>query len=244
MRAARSSGSPSRRLAILALFAGVGSTLTVAVNASSTSPGFIAAFAVMGFVASVLLVQVLRLVSQHDKLLAKSSVMQRAMHEDVQTRLGNHRQLVRDAGKAQARHRRWKEPRGLAFIGLDIVSDAPQSQDHLMFAHVVRALSEIPRGEDAVYHLGEREFAVLLTACSLEGAGAFHDRLRDRMAGILLPSSLGPGLVHTTVGIAASGPGPWALDSLMDTARSDLSSIRDDAAASSESPRRARPWAS
>ena len=151
---------------------------------------------------------------------------------DSVTTLLNRRALVDRLSHEMERARRYATPLALLMVDLDHFKDINDTHGHLVgdeaLREVARLLQSGVRNVDIVARYGGEEFAIVLPETSNEGAVAFAERVRERVAEHLFANERLPSLrITVSVGVAS-------------VPASDIESVEDFFARSDEALYRAK----
>jgi diguanylate cyclase (GGDEF)-like protein len=124
------------------------------------------------------------------------------------TALLNRRALVDRLSHEMERARRYATPLALLMVDLDHFKDINDTHGHLVgdeaLREVARLLQSAVRNVDIVARYGGEEFAIVLPETSNEGAVAFAERVRERVAEHVFANERLPSLRLTvSVGVAS-----------------------------------------
>ena len=127
---------------------------------------------------------------------------------DSVTALLNRRALVDRLSHEMERARRYATPLALLMVDLDHFKDINDTHGHLVgdeaLREVARLLQSAVRNVDIVARYGGEEFAIVLPETSNEGAVAFAERVRERVAEHVFANERLPSLRLTvSVGVAS-----------------------------------------
>ncbi len=127
---------------------------------------------------------------------------------DSVTTLLNRRALVDRLTHEMERARRYATPLALLMVDLDHFKDINDTHGHLVgdeaLREVARVLQGAVRNVDVVARYGGEEFAIVLPETSNEGAVAFAERVRERVAEHLFANERLPSLrITVSVGVAS-----------------------------------------
>lgn len=127
---------------------------------------------------------------------------------DSVTTLLNRRALVDRLTHEMERARRYTTPLALLMVDLDHFKDINDTHGHLVgdeaLREVARVLQGAVRNVDVVARYGGEEFAIVLPETSNEGAVAFAERVRERVAEHLFANERLPSLrITVSVGVAS-----------------------------------------
>ena len=127
---------------------------------------------------------------------------------DSVTMLLNRRALVDRLTHEMERARRYATPLALLMVDLDHFKDINDTHGHLVgddaLREVARVLQGAVRNVDVVARYGGEEFAIVLPETSNEGAVAFAERVRERVAEHLFANERLPSLrITVSVGVAS-----------------------------------------
>ena len=127
---------------------------------------------------------------------------------DAVTTLLNRRALVDRLSHEMERARRYGTPLALLMVDLDHFKDINDTHGHLVgdeaLREVARVLHSAVRNVDIVARYGGEEFAIVLPETSNEGAVAFAERVRERVAEHVFANERLPSLrITVSVGVAS-----------------------------------------
>ena len=127
---------------------------------------------------------------------------------DSVTTLLNRRALVDRLSHEMERARRYNTPLALLMVDLDHFKDINDTHGHLVgdeaLREVARLLQSGVRNVDIVARYGGEEFAIVLPETSNEGAVAFAERVRERVAEHVFANERLPSLrITVSVGVAS-----------------------------------------
>ncbi|MFL5561895.1 MAG: diguanylate cyclase [Gemmatimonadaceae bacterium] len=127
---------------------------------------------------------------------------------DAVTTLLNRRALVDRLSHEMERARRYGTPLALLMVDLDHFKDINDTHGHLVgdeaLREVARLLQSGVRNVDIVARYGGEEFAIVLPETSNEGAVAFAERVRERVAEHVFANERLPSLrITVSVGVAS-----------------------------------------
>jgi two-component system cell cycle response regulator len=127
---------------------------------------------------------------------------------DAVTTLLNRRALVDRLSHEMERARRYGTPLALLMVDLDHFKDINDTHGHLVgdeaLREVARVLDSAVRNVDIVARYGGEEFAIVLPETSNEGAVAFAERVRERVAEHVFANERLPSLrITVSVGVAS-----------------------------------------
>jgi two-component system cell cycle response regulator len=127
---------------------------------------------------------------------------------DAVTTLLNRRALVDRLSHEMERARRYGTPLALLMVDLDHFKDINDTHGHLVgdeaLREVARVLHGAVRNVDIVARYGGEEFAIVLPETSNEGAVAFAERVRERVAEHVFANERLPSLrITVSVGVAS-----------------------------------------
>jgi diguanylate cyclase (GGDEF)-like protein len=153
------------------------------------------------------------------KLLLISRIEQMVITDDL-TGLLNPRGLADFGHREVERAIRYNRPLSLLMIDIDRFKKVNDSYGHLVGNRVLQALAErcqsAIRDTDIVGRYGGEEFVVLLPENNLSSALEAAERLRAAIAGLHVPSGLGPAIqITASIGAAEIIPGVEDLETLI-----------------------------
>ena len=127
---------------------------------------------------------------------------------DSVTTLLNRRALVDRLSHEMERARRYATPLALLMVDLDHFKDINDTHGHLVgdeaLREVARMLQSAVRNVDIVARYGGEEFAIVLPETSNEGAVAFAERVRERVAEHVFANERLPSMrITVSVGVAS-----------------------------------------
>ncbi|HEX2781249.1 MAG TPA: diguanylate cyclase [Gemmatimonadaceae bacterium] len=156
---------------------------------------------------------------------ADKARLQELATTDAVTQILNRRALVERLSHELERARRYGTPLALLMVDLDHFKDINDTHGHLVgdeaLREVARLLQSAVRTVDVVARYGGEEFAIVLPETSHEGAVAFAERVRERVAQHDFASERLPSL-HITVSVGVASVPAANIESVDDFfARSD-----------------------
>ncbi|NUO64174.1 MAG: diguanylate cyclase [Gemmatimonadaceae bacterium] len=139
---------------------------------------------------------------------ADKARLQELATTDAVTQLLNRRALVERLSHEMERARRYSTPLALLMVDLDHFKNINDTHGHLVgdeaLREVARLLQTGVRNVDIVARYGGEEFAIVLPETSHEGAVAFAERVRERVAQHDFASERLPSLqITVSVGVAS-----------------------------------------
>ncbi len=152
------------------------------------------------------------------ELQAKSELLSRQSREDALTGLANRRSLDERLLVEIQRAARYGQPLGLVLVDLDHFKRINDSAGHAAGDEVLRVVADVMRSHarpsDLLARIGGEEFALLLPAQAVDGAGRAAELLRAAVA-VHDFSAVDPGLrVTLSAGVACWSPGQSSDDLL------------------------------
>jgi diguanylate cyclase (GGDEF)-like protein len=150
------------------------------------------------------LVVVLNEVTEHKALADR---LERLARTDALTGVHNRRHLLAIAERETARARRYARPLSVMLIDVDHFKQVNDSQGHAagdeVLVHLTETMSAALRSTDALGRLGGEEFAIVLPETDEAAAIAAGERIRARVAEMVVPTRVGAVRTTVSVGVAA-----------------------------------------
>ncbi|MHB8771175.1 MAG: GGDEF domain-containing protein [Syntrophales bacterium] len=126
---------------------------------------------------------------------------------DSLTEIFNRRTFLELAKKEIARHRRTRRPLALLMVDFDHFKRINDTHGHLTGDAVLKSFTATTltclRQNDLFGRYGGEEFAILLPETDTEGAAAFADRLRSRVAEVCV--EVGAASINCTISVGITG---------------------------------------
>lgn len=149
---------------------------------------------------------------------------------DPRTGIGNLQFLDLQFTKLIGRWNRQREPFTLVLIALAESRGDGLRIPQRAFAHVTRVLSETLRAEDTLCRASENEYAILLANSTAEGAQAFLERARNRIAQEPVRTFDGSRFYRSAAGVAQWQDSVGSLPEMLRLADINLQLFFDDVA--------------
>lgn len=161
------------------------------------------------------------------RLAQESEELRRLAATDPLTGALNYSEFIEVFEREFARCRRYGQPLALLMLDIDFFRRINDGYGHAVGDATLKAfvatLLQGLRNVDAIGRLGGKDFAVLLPNTPLEPAAALADRLRDRVANIMIPTEPGDIVrITASVGVTAIDRGDNAADQMRARAVSGL----------------------
>jgi diguanylate cyclase (GGDEF)-like protein len=146
--------------------------------------------------------------------------MERLAHTDSLTGLANRRFFMQRLHEEIDRATRYRHPLSVLLLDLDLFKQVNDTHGHdagdRVLAAVAHTISRVKRTSDVAARVGGEEFALLLPATDLEGAGQLAERLRRDIAATHVEYASGERVsVTTSIGFAAIHERENDLDDLL-----------------------------
>lgn len=152
-----------------------------------------------------------RILDLHDELVEAREELRFAATHDELTGIYNRAEILSFMRRELNRAQREGKPVGIALIDIDHFKRVNDSLGHVVGDSVLQAvaknLSSGLRSYDGAGRYGGEEFLLVLPGCDLAAMLARAEGLRKSVAGLMIPTPLGPAKVTVSIGIMQAGFG-------------------------------------